>query len=183
FFLGSLLQESVSITASLLQETPALGNVCNAFQVLEQHVEAARNNRHDLTTLCDLCRAVIVGFLEPERRRNFGLVRDRCKTLEHYVNRAKDVANRCVQPPRLAQVIMARKICREISSVRKDLADFCVAINLAVNSSILDNQTRMLNEAMGRLATMPATRADFDEGQEEIKRLRKEMEDIEPTRR
>ncbi len=133
---ATLLQEApVAVTseaAGLVQEVPIVGIVCKTFLSLEQLVETAKGNKDELAVLLELCGVVIEGLLDKRADRS-GLFKG-FKALEKCVSSAKAVAKRCnglVKP-----FILARKICKEIASVRSDLLAFCTMNDLVLTNDI-----------------------------------------------
>lgn len=135
--MATMLQEPSALAteaAGLVQEVPLVGIVCKTFLSLEQLVETAKSNKGDLAVLLELCYVVIEGLLDKRSDRS-GLFKG-FVVLDKCVARAKDVAKRC--NGRVKPFILARKICREIASVRSDLLAFC-----STNNLVLSNDTNV----------------------------------------
>lgn len=129
---ASLLQEvPVAVTseaAYVLQDVPIVSIVFKTFLSLEQLVETASSNKDDLANLSELIEVVIEGLLDKRSDRS-GLFKG-FTALEKHVHKAKEVANLC--NGRVRRVILSRKICKDIISVRNDILGFCTATNLVI---------------------------------------------------
>lgn len=130
------VQGTVSGAASLLQEVPIVGNVCKTFLSFEQLVETAKNNKAELTVLRELCDVVIRGVLDKRADRS-GLFKG-FVSLEKQVGKAERVAKLCngVGIQAIKRFVLARKICRDIASVRKNVLDLSTANNLVLTNDL-----------------------------------------------
>lgn len=130
------VQVTVSGAATLLQEVPIVGSVCKTSLSFEQLVETAKNNKAELGILCELCDVVIKGVLDKRSDRS-GLFKG-FVTLEKHVGKAERVARLCngVGIQAIKRFVLARKICRDIASVRKNVLDFSTANNLVLTNDL-----------------------------------------------
>lgn len=135
---ATLLQEApqaVALEAAyLVQEVPVVGIVCKTFLALEQFVETARRNKDDLATLRDLCGVVVAGVLD-KRSDHAGLFEEGLVALEKHVKKAEEVAQLC-NGGRVKQLVLARRICKDIISVRNDVLAFCTANDVVITNAV-----------------------------------------------
>lgn len=130
------VQETVSGAAALLQDVPIVGDVCKTYLSFEQLVETAKNNKAELAVLRELCDVVIRGVLDKRSDRS-GLFKG-FAALEKHVGKAERVARLCngVGIQAIKRFVLARKICRDIASVRKNVLDLSTANNLVLTNDL-----------------------------------------------
>lgn len=130
----SYAQEVTSGVASLLQEFPAVGELCKTFLSFEQLVETAKSNKEELAVLRELCDVVIKGVLERCSDRSDPY--EGLAALAVHVERAKAVAKQCGKGGVVKQVIMSRKTSRDIASVKKKILDLSIMINMVIGNDL-----------------------------------------------
>lgn len=126
-----------SEAAWLLQEVPIAGVVCKTFLGLEQLVETAKSNKEELTVLRNLCDVVIKGVLKRSSDRS-GL-REGFVYLQDHVKKAEGVAKLCNGAgirEGMKQFVLARRICKDIASVKENVVAFSTTINLVLTNDL-----------------------------------------------
>lgn len=127
--------QAVALEAAyLVQEVPVVGIVCKTFLAFEQFVETARSNKEDLATLRDLCAVVITGVLD-KRPDHSGLFKEGFVALEKHVKKAEEVAQLC-NGGRVKRLVLARRICKDIVSVRNNVLAFCTANDVVIANDV-----------------------------------------------
>ncbi|CAM9443742.1 unnamed protein product, partial [Ectocarpus fasciculatus] len=131
------IRELAAGTATLLQEVPAVGIACKTYLAFEDLVQTATCNKHELSVLSELCALVLKRYVErcaAEQREDRGLHEE----LVNHIKSAEDVAGLCNGKglKRLKQLALCRRICNDITSVRKNVLDFCTVNNLILSSEI-----------------------------------------------
>lgn len=127
-------QEVVSGAASLLQEFPAVGELCKTFLSFEQLVETAKSNKEELVVLHELCDVVIKGVLERCSDRSDPY--EGLAALVVHVEKAKAVAKQCSKGGVVKQVVMSRKTSRDIAAVKKKILDLSIMINMVIGNDL-----------------------------------------------
>ncbi|CAM9532245.1 unnamed protein product [Scytosiphon promiscuus] len=154
-------QELFSGTATLLEDVPAVGVVCKALLGFEALVERAKRNKDELVVLRELCEVVFKGLILGRRLDSSGRtgVHDGLDALASQVERAKAVANLC-RPEgmnKISQLVLSRKVYKEIAAVRKDLLDFSAAVNVVITNELhakLDHMAQTLSHQDVQLEVM-----------------------------
>lgn len=137
----TLLQEAplaIALEAVIVvQEVRVVGLVCKTFLPLEQLVETSRSNKDNLYILLELCEVVIKGARNKRSDRS-GLLKG-FEVLEKHVKKAEEVAKRCSGGGvrgKMSRSILARKVRKDITSVRSDVSSFCTANNLVLTNDV-----------------------------------------------
>lgn len=131
---GTYAQEIGSQAAVLFQEVPAVSILFKTFLAFEQVVETAKSNKDELNILRQLCSVVINGVLERCSERSAAL-EEGCRKLGEYVKGAKDVAELC-KGGVMKKLVLSRRISRDIATVKQNVLDFSVAINVVIGSDL-----------------------------------------------
>ena len=138
---ATLLQEAplavATEAAGLVQEVPIVGIVCKTFLSLEQLVETAKSNKDDLADLRDLCDVVINDVLD--KRPDRSSLREGFAKLKDHVDRAENVAKLCRGASigdTVKKSFLARKISKDIASIRNDVLAFCTVNTLVLSNDI-----------------------------------------------
>ena len=126
-------REFAAGAATLFQEVPIAGEVFATFLAFEQLVDTARSNKEELVVLRELCDVVIKGVLEQCAERA-SVLEESFQKLKKYVNGAKEAAEQCKGG--MKQLILSRKISKDIAAVRKNVLDFSVAINIVIGQDL-----------------------------------------------
>lgn len=127
------VQEAVVGAATLLQAAPVVGDVCATLLAFGQLVDTAKSNKEELAVLRKLCDVIIKGFL----KRSSGLpeeAKQGFQDLKDHVVKAETVARLCGRGG--IKFVLARKICKDIAAVRKNVVDFSVAYNLVLTNAV-----------------------------------------------
>lgn len=127
-------KEVVSGAAALLQEFPAVGELCKTFLSFEQLVETAKSNRDELVILRELCDVVIKGVLERCSERSDPY--EGLAALGVHVEKAKAVAKQCSSGGGVKQFVMSRKTSKDIAAVKKKILDLSIMVNLVISNDL-----------------------------------------------
>lgn len=130
----SYAQEILATAAALFQEVPVAGELCATFLAFEELVETARSNREDLAVLLELCDVVIKSVLRKGCSEYSAGLEEALGRLKMHMGAAKEVAQLC--NGRVKQILLGRKISRDIAAVRKNVLDFSVTINVALTHDL-----------------------------------------------
>lgn len=138
----AFIREFTAGAATLLQEIPAVGIACKTYLAFEDLVQTATSNKLELGVLQELCGLVLKRYVkrctDNKQREHRGGLRDELVALENHIKSAEDVAGLCNGKglKRLRHLTLCRKICNEITSVRKNVLEFCTVNNLVLTNEL-----------------------------------------------
>lgn len=131
----SYAREFLATAATLFQEVPLAGEICATFLAFEELVDTAKSNKEDLAVLRELCDVVIKIFFKRERRAEYSAwIEEAFQRLQKHMDGAREVAQLC--NGRVKQILLGRKISRDIASVKQKLLDFSTTINVALTHEL-----------------------------------------------
>ncbi|CAM9684496.1 unnamed protein product, partial [Ectocarpus fasciculatus] len=167
------VQEVAVGAVTLLQAAPVVGDVCATLLAFGQLVDEARSNKEELAVLRKLCDVVIKGFL----KRSSGLPAEAAhgfEDLKEHVAKAETVAKLCSKGG--TKFVLARKICKDIAAIRKNVLDFSVAYNLVLTNAVHAELAKLTTMLADKEKELKVTQKDLETQKDEVMRMTTELE-------
>eukprot|EP00752_Nemacystus_decipiens_P008242 g7369.t2 len=130
----SYAREVLPTAAMLFQEMPVTLELCVTYLVFEELVETSKSNKEYLAVLRELYDVVIKGFLRERCLVYSAGNEEALLRLKQLVEKARMVAQLC--NGRVKQIVLARKISRDIAAARKNVLDFAVSMNVSLANDL-----------------------------------------------
>ena len=135
----SYAREFLATAATLFQEVPLAGEMCATFLAFEELVDTAKSSKEDLAVLRELCDVVIKSVLRGISLGNSCGIEEALRRLKNHMDGARDVAQLCQLCNgcgRVKQILLSRKISRDLVAIKQKLLDFSTVINVSLTHEL-----------------------------------------------